>query len=95
MTLIKKPCKWIIPIGSGPSAEHRAGIGKVLHVGMQHGHPCIWTEELFDGDELAETYRRSVALVGTGWDVPRSAVHLGSTTDGTFVWHLYETGRVL
>ena len=74
----------------GVTGEIPTGV-RVLLVGIgrddvDEGAVSIWTE---GGDPSGEELRRKVHVVGTGWEPPKGAEHLGSVIVGDFVWHLY------
>jgi hypothetical protein len=61
---------------------------KPLYADLQHGEIVWWAEV----DPEAPTLRVDVITVGTGWDIPESAKHVGTVLDGAFVWHVYVRG---
>lgn len=56
-------------------------------VAEQSGDPHIWLEAL-----SMDTFKRRFLIVGTGWDIPEQAKHVGSyqSVGGVFIWHVYE-----
>jgi hypothetical protein len=60
---------------------------KVVHVAVQNKVICFWAMV----NPKREKEVRSFQWVGTGWAIPRGAVHLGSTLgkNGS-VWHVFE-----
>lgn len=60
---------------------------KVLHVGFDPGgKPCVWAEVVPSVQSAYDTY---VRIVGTGEEVPLGTDHIGTYTEGPFVWHVY------
>jgi len=57
-----------------------------LHVAMQDGVPCIWA--YLDSENPKEP--RGFAVIGTGHEIPRDALHIGTCMDRCFVWHIFE-----
>lgn len=57
--------------------------GKFLHFGIQNHQPTIWIEE------GADRFPINLHIFPTGEEVPTGLKHLGTTTNGHFVWHLY------
>ena len=58
----------------------------VMHFDFQEGVPCIWVEV----PALIEAYTFcSCRIVGTGMQVPEGLNYIGTSFEGTFVWHLY------
>lgn len=70
-----------IPIGARP-----------IHVGMQRQWPKppkvvnVW----FEVNPAADRKLRTFVVHGTGHPIEEGDVHIGTTQDGEFVWHLYE-----
>lgn len=65
--------------------------GKVLHVGIQEGAPCLWV--LVDPE--AEKEHREFMTYGTGHYIRdvHEIDYIGTVDDGAFVWHVYEEMR--
>lgn len=61
---------------------------KPLHVGLQDGYAMVWAE--VDRHDLLVKDMNFFA-VGTGWQVPDEAQHIGTIVDAAagFVWHYY------
>ena len=63
---------------------------KILHVGMQHGEPCIWALV----DDGAKLEPRNFAIRGTGHLCAglRHEDHIATlpVDNGTLIWHLFE-----
>ena len=58
---------------------------RLVHVGMQHHHICLWAEVDTANVKVAARFR----VVGTGHDYPTGDWDaLGSVFHGPFVWHL-------
>lgn len=73
-----------------PGAYTRITAEKIIHFGLDpKGVVSAWGEA--DPDAIAAKWE--VCIIGTGWSVPEGMDHIGSCTDGLFVWHLY--GRAL
>lgn len=64
-----------------------------LHAGLDPSDiPCIWMK--VDSKQPLEPFR--VYIIGTGNSVPELAdQHVGSFTQGPFVWHVFVEGRSL
>ena len=68
----------------------------LLAVQMQYGQPCVWAEV----DDAAPRVRRTLAIVGTGQEVPSAGVYIGSFQIEVVVgivnnvWHIYDLGEV-
>jgi hypothetical protein len=62
---------------------------RVLHLGMQHGQPCLWI--LVDPEK--EPMEMVIRILGTGWAPVDTTmwVYLGTVMDqgGRFVWHYF------
>lgn len=78
--------KWQLAMMAGPQ---KIGSGTFLHVAMQGGLPCVWTEET----SYDPPRERIVKLVGTGHEeIDPTDRFLGTAESSTsaFVWHVYE-----
>lgn len=61
--------------------------GQVILVAIQNSSITLWVEFRDDASEIEVSFY----IVGTGRNVPEAAEkHVGSVTDGAFVWHVYE-----
>lgn len=64
---------------------------EIIHVGLDpHGDPCLWAA-IPRTDAGPE--HRLIEVLGTGNPIPDrdgERVHLGSFTQGPFVWHIFE-----
>jgi hypothetical protein len=62
---------------------------RVLHLGMQHGQPCLWL--LVDPNK--EPMEMVIRILGTGWAPVHTLLwqHLGTVMeeDGRLVWHFF------
>ena len=65
---------------------------RVVHFGQQGGELMVWA--IVDADTVVEQTRR-FQVVGTGHEFPEGANYLGTTFQGPFVWHLFETLEVV
>jgi len=86
--------KFLVPFASEAAAELPpcpiSPSDKVRHVGIdpRSGQPAIWVEV---ETQKAETPKgRRFVVSGTGCEVPPGHQHVGSTIDGSFVWHVFE-----
>jgi hypothetical protein len=61
--------------------------GKIRSVQMQAGCPTMWVEVVAT-DPMPEA-DVTIAIVGTGHEVPDNSFYLGTCIDGMFVWHFY------
>jgi hypothetical protein len=60
---------------------------RILMTGVQGGSLTLWAEVNSD----SPTERRRFCLVGTGFEVPPSAVYLGTVyPNSAYVFHVYE-----
>lgn len=60
---------------------------KFIHFDLQNRDMCVWVET----PVIVKEYKtRTLAVFGTGFDVPDEAVHIGTLQDRGYVWHLYE-----
>lgn len=59
---------------------------KVVHADVQEGHVFIWAEV----DTEANSVLRKFSYFGTGHDIPKNAVYIGTVFQGEYVWHIYE-----
>jgi hypothetical protein len=59
---------------------------QILHVGLDgQGVPCLWYTT--NGEE---NINREVVVAGTGQEFnPGSKKHIGSVTEGPYVWHVF------
>ncbi|MEA3537651.1 MAG: hypothetical protein U9R73_00810 [Pseudomonadota bacterium] len=74
--------------GSGAITEvDAASLSDPVLVAEQRGEPHIWLEAF-----STVTFKRRFLVVGTGWDIPEQAKHVGSyqSAGGVFIWHVYE-----
>lgn len=74
--------------GSGAITEvDAASLSDPVLVAEQRGEPHIWLEAF-----STVTFKRRFLVVGTGWDIPEQAKHVGSylAHDRAFIWHVYE-----
>lgn len=83
--------KYAIPLHGPAQFLLDEGV-EILHVGMQYDPQYLEDVVVFwayctDG---APTAPRSFKIVGTGWEVPKGAIHRGTVQQGQFVWHLME-----
>jgi hypothetical protein len=79
--------KFPIPIRDDISIIMPVG-ARVLHVGCQLGHPCMWATVDPDAPPAARNFR----VLGTGHRFRGDErQHVGTFQQGTFVWHLFET----
>ena len=64
-----------------------ASLNAPVLVAEQREEPHIWLEAL-----PSVTLKRRFLIVGTGWDIPEQAKHVGSyqSVGGVFIWHVYE-----
>ncbi len=62
---------------------------RVVHADHQLSTPTIWV--LLDNNELKKK-ERSFVVVATGVELPKNAQHLGTYSDGPYVWHIMELG---
>lgn len=62
---------------------------EVVHVGLcpQTNNPAMWVDDTRDPLYLQP---RTFRLYGTGHEIPRHAVHVGSLIDDAMVWHVYK-----
>lgn len=71
--------------------EMSAG-AKIIKVGLQRGHICLWA--WYNDHPDAPKAMRRIAVVGTGHPAPSfdEAEHLGSVImdGGNLVWHVFE-----
>lgn len=60
---------------------------RVLHVGLDpQGQPCLWAEVQSENQPV----KFSVHVTGTGHPMPEGDNrHVGSFTQGPFVWHVW------
>jgi hypothetical protein len=64
---------------------------RLLHVGVQQPNRVeLWCE--VDPNE-PQTDWPTYKAFGTGFGVPDEAVHVGTTLDDPFVWHVYRLAR--
>jgi hypothetical protein len=77
---------WKFPIPGWENEVKAPGLGRLLHVAMQHGTPTLWAEV----NEDAPIRRCTVNMCGTGHDRP-SGDYIGTVFDQQFVWHYYAT----
>jgi hypothetical protein len=62
---------------------------EIVHVEQQNGVPTLWA--LVTSDPLWPTEFRTILFVGTGHTLPgEHHDHIGSYTEGPFVWHVLE-----
>lgn len=77
-------------VNPGPVLIGMPDEATALHVGMQHGSPCVWM--LVDTDKPIRNRRLWVA--GTGWDLndmPPTLPYLGTAqTADSLVWHVFD-----
>jgi hypothetical protein len=61
---------------------------EILHFGMDPaGQLCVWAMV----ESTGVGYDRHLQIVGTGAEVPGGPVkYIGTSTQGPFVWHLFE-----
>lgn len=61
---------------------------KPIHAGLDpQGELCVWAECDKDSGKFATV---TIYIVGTGNPLPdETSVHIGSVTQGSFVWHVY------
>lgn len=64
------------------------GRALVRHVGMQNGQPKVWIEH----DLNTHGGTLTLALIGTGHQVPEYIDFVGTFFDESFVWHVYRVG---
>lgn len=59
---------------------------KIVHFGLQHGVPYVWTE-VPEGKEAHVTF----VILPTGYTIiDENIKHVQTIQDGEFVWHLYQ-----
>lgn len=58
-----------------------------VFVEMQHGIPTLWMRRSY---ETEPTERRVFRVVGTGAQFDPDWIHVGSTQDAPFIWHVME-----
>lgn len=81
----RRVLKWPVPVDDN---DHPIGAGPVVLVESRNGlHSTVfvWTEE---PEGVAKAVRRA-RVYGTGQPIPDGDVHIGSTSAGLFVWHVY------
>ncbi len=61
---------------------------RVVHVGQQDGTPTLWV--LVDTE--APTCSRLFKVMGTGGEIDKTDVYLGTCFVDRFVWHIFEEG---
>jgi hypothetical protein len=77
--------KYVMPTPGG-SEVHQMPAGAVpLSVQMQDGRVCLWAQV----EPEVESIEARFHTIGTGWDIPEKASHLGTVQAGGFVWHVY------
>jgi len=61
---------------------------KVVKVNIQNGNICFW----FDCDSNEPLVHRCFEVRGTGHEVTENSIYVGTcqTTNGFFVWHVFE-----
>lgn len=70
--------------------EAQLAQGGILHAGLAPaGVLCVWLEIRDDVASVPISFR----VVGTGWQMVEmdGFRHVGSVTQGAFVWHVYES----
>jgi hypothetical protein len=71
----------------GPTTHVNVPRGaRLIRFAMQGAVPTVWAIV----DPKAEQVSRTFHIVGTGQSVPDGANYVGSTEDGSFIWHLFE-----
>lgn len=78
------------PLGFGTRRICFPGSATLVHVGMQDGAVYLWARI---GKGEAQT--RFFQIMGTGQPFPETARHVGTTQDGSYVWHVLERLDVL
>lgn len=62
-----------------------------VHVGYQNGAPMVWVETETDDLRPVEW---TFTTIGTGWDIPQGAAHVGTLVDTAgYVWHYYQNHK--
>jgi len=76
---------------TGFTTVHLPIFGKIVRVGLDpSANICFWVEMNL-GDEL---FPRSFCIIGTGHEIPDDFNHIGSFSDGPFIWHMYMNGEL-
>lgn len=84
---MKTVYKYKIPLGVSVSVILPVG-AKPVFTAVQEDEPTLWFEHSVHG--MFKTEMRRFKVFGTGMDIPDKWNHVGSCTDGVFVWHVYE-----
>lgn len=78
--------KYPLRLADGPQSLQMPGGAIPLHVEMQDGAPTFWA--YLDSENPLE--QRLFIVLGTGYEIPMDAIHIGTCMDRCFVWHIFE-----
>jgi hypothetical protein len=81
---------WKYPVGFyGPNHISLPADAKILHVDRRDhiSHAVAFWAEV---NPSIPSEIRSFQVVGTGHQISPNMEHIGTTIDGSYVWHLYE-----
>lgn len=86
---MKTVFKYTVPI-----TDHPVQIGLphqhiIRHIGYQSRNAVTFWAEVPDEPDM-NPITRLFQVFGTGHQIPDSAVYIGTSIQGEFVWHLYE-----
>ena len=63
---------------------------KPVYVGEQEGQIYLWVQ-LEQSDP--QTQIRAYRIVGTGWEMEDSSIHIGTVQIGKYVWHVMDVSE--
>ena len=77
------------PLEIGGAARYGVNPGRVVHVAVQRGVPCMWVEHILDVDGSLIV---DVRITGMAFEATGAGRHVGSflMDDGAFVGHVYQ-----
>jgi hypothetical protein len=80
---------WKFPLRWGEVSVSMPKHARIVHIGIDPAsdYPAVWAVVRPDND----TETRSFTVIGTGHEVQKESVHVGSLIDDVFVWHVFET----
>ena len=76
-----------------PGEELELEFNKLVHFGEQDGELYVWAQ--INEDNPAYNKKRSLLIIGTGWDYEHEFTHkMSMIDDGGLVWHLMQYGCI-
>ena len=77
---------WKFPLNAATNKIDLPRGAKIVSVGLQEGDIQLWAA----CDPHLPVERRTIRVVGTGWELPENYTYLGMVQVGPYVWHVLE-----